>query len=121
MTAPSPITLVDYFYTGAASPISYTIAANPFSADPVECLSLITYLCSNSGSRTDLCSMNEDGGLTIGNFDSASESFTLQTTNMIGVPPDTYVVSIVGTVGLKLASGQFTFTLVDPCLTLAAI
>ena len=65
--------------------------------------------------------MNEDGGLTIGNFDSASESFTLQTTNMIGVPPDTYVVSIVGTVGLKLASGQFTFTLVDPCLTLAAI
>ena len=121
MIAPSPITLFDYFYTGSASPVTYTIAANPFIVDPVECLPEFTYVCSNTGSRTDLCSMSEDGGLTFSSFDSAAESFTLETTNMIGVLPGPYVVSIVGTVGLKSATGQFTINLVDPCPTLATI
>ena len=65
--------------------------------------------------------MSEDSGLTIGNFDTATESFTLQTTNMVGVPLDTYVVSIIGTVGLKSTTGQFTFNLVDPCPLFATI
>ena len=77
VTAPSPITLVDYFYTGSTSPVTYTIAANPFVVDPVECLPEFVYTCTNTGSRTDICSMSEDSGLTIGNFDTATESFTL--------------------------------------------
>ena len=121
MTAPSPITLVDYFYTGSTSLVTYTIADNPFVVDPVECMPAFTYTCSNTGSRTDICSMSEDSGLTIGNFDTATESFTLQTTNMVGVPLDTYVVSIIGTVGLKSTTGQFTFNLVDPCPLFATI
>ena len=121
MTAPSPITLVDYFYTGSTSPVTYTIAANPFVVDPVECLPEFVYTCTNTGSRTDICSMSEDSGLTIGNFDTSTESFTLQTTNMVGVPPATFVVSILGTVGLKSKTGQFTFNLVDPCPLLATI
>ena len=121
VTAPAPVTLVDYLYTGTTSPVTYTIAANPFVVDPVECLPVFTYTCSNTGTRTDICNMNEDGGFTIGSFDAVTESFTLQTTNMIGVPPDTYVVSILGTVGLKSTTGQFTFNLVDPCPTLATI
>ena len=40
---------------------------------------------------------------------------------MATVRPGTYIVSLVGTVGLKSATVDFTFDLVDPCLTLPTL
>ena len=80
---------------------------NAFVVDPVDCI--ITYSCvSNTGSRTDLCSVNQNGGLTLASFDSDKGDFSFKTTELDvqpldavnpGFAPGTYVVTIEATSG----------------------
>lgn len=91
-----------------------------FTVDPVQCP--ITYSCvTNLGSRTDLCTVNQNGGLTASVLDTSTGNFQFYTTELDvagtngGFQPGDYVVTIRATSGTLFVDTQFTLTLVDPC------
>ena len=71
-------------------------------SDPAGCVALSTYECSNTG-PVDLCSL--------GTFDQRTGSYSLDITLTDIAPPDTYVVTIKGTILSNPAEVTFSVTL----------
>ena len=111
VTAPEQSSLADYLYTGEM--LTFTI--NPFLADPDGCEDVV-YTCEViSGSRTDLCDVNE--GSTTGVFDAVAGTYQFSSTDKVNFEPDEYVIQITGIVRDKAATTTFSLNLVDLCPT----
>ena len=75
----------DYHYTG----LTTSHILNPvFVSDPPSCESYATYTCSNTGPRTDMC--------TVGIFNAIDGSFSFSTADMVQYPPGVYSFDITG-------------------------
>ena len=85
-----------------------------FTVSPVECT--ITYACKeNTGPRTDLCTVNQNAGLTASVMNTSTGDFEFYTTELDAFQPGTYIVTITATSGTLNVDTTFTLTLVDPC------
>ena len=79
MTNPGQTDPVDYYYTGSSPSLTFTL--DPFLVDPSACAGNIVYTCSvTSGSRTDLCHVND--GLTEGIFNGVTGSYSFSTVDV---------------------------------------
>ena len=78
---------------------------------------MINYSCEVvSGSRADLCSINE--GSTLGEFDSLTGTYKFSSVDMKDIPAGEYTFKItgsVGTDGILSTHTTFKITLADPC------
>ena len=83
--------------------------------DPPAAVCPITYSCSVSGPRTDICSILD--GATVANFDPVTGNYDFQSVDMANYPAGAYTFTIKGTVGAKSVTETFVMTLVDPCPT----
>ncbi len=83
--------------------------------DPTASVCPITYSCSVSGPRTDICSISD--GATVASFDSVTGNYEFKSIDMANYPAGAYVFTITGTVGAKSVMETFVMTLVDPCPT----
>ena len=83
--------------------------------DPPAAVCPITYSCSVSGPRTDICSILD--GATVANFDPVTGNYDFQSVDMANYPAGAYNFTIKGTVGAKSVTETFVMTLVDPCPT----
>ena len=94
-TSLTPIGVADisYSYTDQTPTVSITYPA--FTVDPSVCQHLVTHTCSNTGSRTDLCSLGTSG-TSLSLFDTSTLQFDFHTTDMVAFLPDTYVMTITG-------------------------
>ena len=90
----------------------------PFTIDPVNFCTPV-HTCTNTGQRTDLCTISDTG--SVGLFDSNSGDYQFESNDMSVVLPGDYVFEITATVGSTVSSIQFTLTLVDPCLDQVAL
>ena len=87
---------VDYLYTAQAPKMQFTLI--PFIVEPPVCT--FQYSCTlTSGSRTDLCSI--DDGSTQGIFDPNTGNYEFYSIDMANYEPGSYTFEITGTVGSK--------------------
>ena len=67
-----------------------------------ENLCTLVYTCSNTGLRTDLCTINENGA--VGVFDPDSGDYQFESSLMTDVLPGDYVFDITATVGSTVST-----------------
>jgi len=100
---------------------------NGFSVVPSVCVPAISYSCvSNTGPRTDLCTVDQNGSATKATFDGATGVYTLTSNELdqlpldtvnAGIAPGTYVFTLQAICGLKSTQTSFTLVIVDGCDT----
>jgi hypothetical protein len=89
----------DYPYSSASYPtVEVTLAQ--YVVDPSVCP--ITYSCSNTGPKTDMCSI--DG---VSNFDTTTGDYDFATIDKATYPSGSYTFTITGTVGEKVVTETF--------------
>jgi len=104
----------DYYYSSNAYPkVQVTLAQ--YVVDPAASVCPITYSCSVSGPRTDICSITD--GATVANFNPVTGNYDFKSIDMAKYPVGAYKFMITGTVGAKSVAETFVMTLVDPCPT----
>ena len=84
---------MDYTYTGMSPSAAFTLT--PFTINPIECQSYITYSCSNTGPRTDMCSVVVQDSEGI--FDSETGGYEFYTVDKVTFPIGVYTFTITGT------------------------
>ena len=73
LTDPGQTDPSNYEFTGSTPALTFT--PNAFTVSPPDCI--ITYSCiSNTGSRTDLCTVNQNAGLTVSTMNASDGTFT---------------------------------------------
>ena len=105
-------------YTGSANPGVFTMV--PFVVTPSDCI--ITYACvSNTGSRSDLCIVDQNGSQSKTEFDASKGEFKFYSTELDvdgtngGFQPGAYIVTLKAISGLKETTMTFQLTLNNPC------
>ena len=77
LTDPGNASTISYQYTD--TPVTYSMI--PFVVDPSQCS--VTYAClSNTGSRTDLCTVDQNGGASKMTFDTATGNFNFRSVEL---------------------------------------
>lgn len=122
LTDPGQTNPADYAFTGTS-----TFTMNGFNVVPSVCVPAISYSCvSNTGSRTDLCTIDQNGSATKATFDGSTGVYTLTSSEFDqlpldaidpGIAPGTYVFTLSATCGLKSTQTSFTLVIVDGCDT----
>jgi hypothetical protein len=111
VNAPAQVDPADYYYTNSG--LEFTL--NPYTVTPTGC-GVIVYSCEViSGSRTDLCLINE--AETVATFDAVHGHYSFKSSDMESFSPGEFLFKITGTAEDKSASSTFTVTFVDPCPT----
>ena len=84
--------------------------------EPFECIFEITYSCTNTGPRTDMCDV--DTGGSVGIFDTTTGVYEFYSEDKEEFPPGTYTFFIEGVTGDPevISESTFTLELIDPCL-----
>ena len=114
LTSTAQTSPADYYYSSASySKVQVTLAQ--YVVDPAASVCPISYSCSVSGPRTDICSIS--GGATVANFDTVTGNYEFKSIDMANYPAGAYTFTITGTVGAKSVIETFVMTLVDPCPT----
>ena len=83
----------------------------PFTIDPINCQSYVTYTCANTGARSDMCDVTEVG--SAGTFDTVTGGYTFYTTDIAAYPASDYTFTITGDFGGFTSDATFVLTL-DP-------
>ena len=102
----------DYYFT-SSSP-SAQMTATLFDVVPTFCS--IAYTCSNTGPRTDMCSVVS--GSSSGTFEVSNGNYDFSSNDIVSFPPGTYTFTITGTTDFSVQeTNTFTLVLVNPCLS----
>ena len=108
-----PVTNPDDYYFTSHSP-SAQMTATLFDVEPTYCS--IAYTCSNTGPRTDMCSVVS--GSSSGTFDVSNGNYAFGSNDIVSFPPGTYTFTITGTTDFSVQeTNTFTLVLVNPCLS----
>ena len=112
LTATAQSNPADYYYSSTAYP-KVQVTLTQYVVDPAASVCPITYSCSVSGPRSDICSISD--GATAANFDPVTGNYDFESIDMANYPAGAYTFTITGTVGAKSVTKTFVMTLVDPC------
>ena len=88
--------------------------SSEFTSDPAECFTQAVVIdCSNTGPRTDLCSL-----LTV-EAATGDYIFSASAADISTIPAGDYVTTIIVSIGGLTAASSFTQTFIHPCENLA--